>query len=69
MRRESARFKPIKPEPSEDSFEMADTKFPVCYLQDDQMQEYGSTSMCLLAQKDDKGGSSQKGSVLQGNPN
>ncbi|XP_057471172.1 SHUGOSHIN 1-like [Actinidia eriantha] len=57
-KRQSARFKPIKPELSEDSFEIADTQFPVCYLQDDEMQEYGSTSMCLSAQKGDKGGSS-----------
>ncbi|PSS05063.1 Shugoshin-1 like [Actinidia chinensis var. chinensis] len=58
LRRQSARLKPVKPEPSGDSFEIDDAKSPGGCLQDDQMQEDLSTSMCLSAKKDDKGGSS-----------
>ncbi|GMP68588.1 hypothetical protein CsSME_00028155 [Camellia sinensis var. sinensis] len=55
LRRQSARSKHQESEPTEDTFEIVDTKFPVCSLHDDQMQEDGSTSMCSLA-KDDKRG-------------
>ncbi|KAL7215206.1 hypothetical protein ACSBR1_027382 [Camellia fascicularis] len=53
LRRQSARSKHQESEPTEDTFEIVDIKFPVCSLHDDQMQ--GSTSMCSLA-KDDKRG-------------
>ncbi|XP_028124150.1 SHUGOSHIN 2-like isoform X2 [Camellia sinensis] len=54
LRRQSARFKSEEPESTEDVFEIDDAKFPACSLHDDQMQEDGSPSMCLLVKKIDK---------------
>lgn len=54
LRRKSARFKSEEPESPEDVFEIDDAKFPACSLHDDQMQEDGSPSMCLLVKKIDK---------------
>ncbi|KAL7252858.1 hypothetical protein ACSBR1_007417 [Camellia fascicularis] len=54
LRRQSARFKSEEPESTEYVFEIDDAKFPACSLHDDQMQEDGSPSMCLLVKKIDK---------------
>ncbi|XP_057476057.1 SHUGOSHIN 1-like isoform X2 [Actinidia eriantha] len=65
LRRQSARFKSEELEPTEDVFEIDDAQFPLCPLNDGQMQEDGSISMSSLVKNDDKEGSSALSDEVQ----
>ncbi|KAJ4978897.1 hypothetical protein NE237_009677 [Protea cynaroides] len=58
IRRQSGRFKPEHPEPTEDLFEIEDAKFPLCPVVDDQMLEDGTNSLESSSGKAEKEGKS-----------
>ncbi|KAK9283907.1 hypothetical protein L1049_012162 [Liquidambar formosana] len=65
MRRQSARFKSEDLIPTEDLFEIDDTKFPVCPLHDDSMHENGPTSSASSVKNEEKEGNSDPSFEVQ----
>lgn len=54
LRRQSARFKPENPEPTEDFFEIDDAKFAVSHLCDNMSEKSGPTTSSVTSGKENK---------------